>query len=98
MAVIQEQTISKKNIKKHVFNVEDDDICWIRCVKKETIHHIILGSDGLSPTKYFKSHDKIFKYIHVLLLLEHENKNPVEFPDPDWSWGYQQQILRNCGG
>ena len=40
-------------------------------VEKETIHHIISGCDGLSPTKYLERHDNVCKYIHVLLLLEH---------------------------
>ena len=57
---------------KHVFNVEDDDTCRICHVEKETIHHILSGCDGLSPTKYLKRHDNVCKYIHVFLLLEHE--------------------------
>ena len=71
IAAIQEQAISTKYIEKHVFNVEDDDTCRICCVEKETIHHIILGCDGLSPTRHLKCNDNVCKYIHVLLLLEH---------------------------
>ena len=71
IAAIQEQAISTKYIEKHVFNVEDDDTCRICRVEKETIHHIISGCDGLSPTKYLERHDNVCKYIHVLLLLEH---------------------------
>ena len=71
IAAIQEQAISSKYIEKHVFNVEDDDTCRICRVEKETIHHIISGCDGLSPTKYLERHDNVCKYIHVLLLLEH---------------------------
>ena len=40
--------------------------------QKETIHHILAGCDGLSPTKYLNRHDNVCKYIHVFLLLEHE--------------------------
>ena len=47
------------------------DTCRICRVEKETIHHIISGCDGLSPTKYRERHDNVCKYIHVLLLLEH---------------------------
>ena len=68
---VQEQAISTKYIEKYVFNVEDDDKCWICHVEKETIHLIISGSNGLSPTKYLKRHDNVCKYIHVLLQLEH---------------------------
>ena len=71
IAAIQEQAISIKFIEKHIFNVEDDDTCRICRVEKETIHHIISGCDGLSPTKYLERHDNVCKYIHVLLLLEH---------------------------
>ena len=39
VAGIQEQEISTKYIKKHVFNVEDDGTCRIFRVEKETIHH-----------------------------------------------------------
>ena len=72
IAVIQEHAISTKYIGNHVFNVEDDDTCRIYRVQKETIHHIISSCNGLSPTKYLERHDNICKYIHVLLLLEHE--------------------------
>ena len=72
MAAIQEQAISTKYIKQHVFNVEDDDTCRICRVEKETIHHIISSCDGLSPTKYLERHDNVCKYIHVILLLDHE--------------------------
>ena len=71
IAAIQEQVISTKYIKTHVFNVEDDNTCRICCVEKETIHHFISGCDGLLPTKYLERHDNVCKYIHVLLLLEH---------------------------
>ena len=71
IAAIQEQAISIKFIEKHIFSVEDDDTCRICRVEKETIHHIISGCDGLSPTKYLERHDNVCKYIHVLLLLEH---------------------------
>ena len=70
IAAIQEQVISTKYIKKHVFNVEDDDTCQMCCVEKENIHHISCWH-SLSPTKYLKSHDKVCKYIHVLVLLDH---------------------------
>ena len=52
VAAIQEEAISTKYIKKHVFNIEDDGTCRICRVGKETIHHITSGCDGLSPTKY----------------------------------------------
>ena len=52
VVTIKEQAISTKYIKKHVFNVEYDDTCRVCRVEKETIHHIISGCDGLSPTKY----------------------------------------------
>ena len=68
VATIQEQTISTKYIKKHVFNVEDDDTCRICRVEKETIRHII---SDLSPTKYLEGYDNFCEYIHVFLLLEH---------------------------
>ena len=71
IAAIQEQAISTRHIKKHVFSIEDDDTCRICRVEKETTHHIISGCDGLSPTKYHERYDNICKYIHVLLLLEH---------------------------
>ena len=71
VAAIQEQAISTKYIKQHIFNVENHDTSQICRVEKEAIHHIISRSDGLSPTKYFKRHDKVCKYIHVLLLLEY---------------------------
>ena len=71
IAAIQEQPISTKYIEKHVFNVKDDDKCQICRVKKETIHHIISGCNGVSPTKYLDSHDNICKYIQVFLVLEH---------------------------
>ena len=71
VAATQEKVISTKYIKKHAFNVEDDDTCRVCCVEKETIHHIISGwCDGLSPTKYLERHDNVCKYIHVLMLLE----------------------------
>ena len=38
---IQEQAISTKYIKQHVFNVEEDDTCRICRAEKETIDHII---------------------------------------------------------
>ena len=68
---IQEQVITTKYIKKHVFKTSDDDTCRICRADKETIHHIISGCDGLAATKYLERHDNICKYIHVLLLLEH---------------------------
>ena len=71
VAAIQEQAISTRHIKKHVFSIEDDDTCRICRVEKETTHHIISGCDGLSPTKYHERYDNVCKYIHVLLLLEH---------------------------
>ena len=89
VATIQKQAISTKYIKKHVFNVEDDDTCRICRVQKETIHHIS-GYNGLSPTKYLQRHDNIYKYIHVLLLLEHRY---IEKYIP---W-YQQQSAKVVG-
>ena len=71
IAAIQEQAISTKYIEKHIFSVEDDDTCRICRVEKGTIHQIISGCDGLSPTKYLESHHNACRYIHVLLLLEH---------------------------
>ena len=71
VAAIQEQAISTKYIKKHVFNVKNDDTCLICHIKKETIHHIISNCDGLSPTKYLERLDNVCKYIHVFFLLEH---------------------------
>ena len=71
VAPIQEQVISTKYIKKHVFNVKNDDTCRIYHIKKETIHHIISSRDRLSPTKYLERHADVCKYIHVLFLLEH---------------------------
>ena len=71
IAAIQKQAISTKCIKKHFFNVDDDDTCRICRVEKENIHHIISRFDGLSPTKYLERDDNVCKYIHVHLLLEH---------------------------
>ena len=71
VAAMQGQTISTRCIKRHVPNIEDDDTCRICCVEKETIHHIILGCDGLSPTKYLERHDNVCKYLDILLLLKH---------------------------
>ena len=69
VAATQEQVISIKCTKNQVFSVEDNDTCRICHVEKETFHHIISGCDGLSPTKYLKHHDNVYKCIHVLLLL-----------------------------
>ena len=71
IAAIQKQAISTKCIKKHFFDVDDDDTCRICRVEKENIHHIISRFDGLSPTKYLERDDNVCKYIHVHLLLEH---------------------------
>ena len=60
VASIQEQVISTKYIRKHVFNVEDHDTCRICRVEKET-NHIISGCNGLSPTKYLERHDNVCK-------------------------------------
>ena len=40
-------------------------------VSKKKLSTSSSGSNGLSPTKYLKRHEKVCKYIHVLLLLEH---------------------------
>ena len=71
VVAIQKQVISTKYIKKHIFNLEDDNTCRICSVEKETIHHIISGCDGLSRIKYLERHDNVCKYIHAFLLLEH---------------------------
>ena len=41
VASIREQAIFTKYIKKHVFNVEDDDTCRIRSFEEETIDRVI---------------------------------------------------------
>ena len=77
------KNIYRVNNSSHPRTGNFNQIYWKKCLqfwrwwymsnlpcRKEAIHHIISGCDGLSPTKYLERHEKVFKYIHVLLLLK----------------------------
>ena len=71
ICAIQEQAITTKYIKKHVFKTEESDICRVCRKEKETIYHVITSCEVFAPTKYLERHDNVCKYIHQLLLNEY---------------------------
>lgn len=67
ICAIQEQAITTKYTRKHIFKTSDDDRCRACKQAPETIHHIISSCSKLAPTKYLQRHNNLCKYIHILL-------------------------------
>jgi len=71
---VQEQAITTKYIQRNVLHPPIDDTCRVCNIEKETVHHIVSGCGTLAPTKYLQRHDNVCKYVHELLLREHDLK------------------------
>ena len=67
ICAIQENAISTKYMKKHVYKTTDDDTCRACKEYPETVQHIISKCPILAPTKYLERHNNVCKYIHVRL-------------------------------
>ena len=67
ICAIQENAISTKYMKKHIYKTTDDDTCRACKQFPETVQHVMSKCPILAPTKYLERHDNVCKYFHVRL-------------------------------
>ena len=67
ICAIQENAVTTKYTQMHIHKTSNDDKCRAYKTEVETTHHIISGCSVLASTKYIERHDKVCRYIHLLL-------------------------------